>query len=177
MSSSTLPPPIDRFVQAVNQGDSQTFLSFFPKDGVVIDSGWRFAGHDAVRRWSDREFIGAHGRMTVKKVEQKKNVVTESRLENQLLHRRGSLRVCARWRTGTGVAQKRRVILWENEKLVEFVIQRAMRYKLCHEPRHFGHFVRISLPDAFAMKSYVGILGTGLIFGALAGCAVKTWAT
>src|SRR5438445_13861509 len=57
MSSATLPPPIDRFVQAVNQGDSQTFLSFFPKDGVVIDSGWRFAGHDAVRRWSDREFI------------------------------------------------------------------------------------------------------------------------
>ena len=76
MSSATLPHPIDRFVQAVNQGDSQTFLSFFPKDGVVIDSGWRFAGHDAVRRWSDHEFIGAHGRMTVKKVEQKKNVVT-----------------------------------------------------------------------------------------------------
>ena len=70
------PPPIDRFVQAVNQGDSQAFLSFFPKDGVVIDSGWRFAGHDAVRRWSDREFIGAHGRMTVKSVEQNKNVVT-----------------------------------------------------------------------------------------------------
>src|SRR5260370_14231294 len=32
----------------------------------------------------------------------------------------------------------------------------------------------ISLPDAFAMKSYVGILGTGLIFGALAGWAAKT---
>jgi len=76
MSSSTLPPPVDRFVQAVNQGDPQTFLSFFPKDGVVIDSGWRFAGHDAVRRWSDRDFISAHGRMTVRKVEQKKNVVT-----------------------------------------------------------------------------------------------------
>src|SRR5437667_5433679 len=76
MSSSTLPPPIDRFVQAVNQGDSQAFLSFFPKDGVVIDSGWRFAGHDAVRRWSDREFIGTHGRMTVKGVTQDKDVVT-----------------------------------------------------------------------------------------------------
>ena len=35
----------------------------------------------------------------------------------------------------------------------------------------------ISLPDAFAMKSYVGILGTGLIFGALAGWAAKTWAS
>ena len=35
----------------------------------------------------------------------------------------------------------------------------------------------ISLPDAFAMKSYVGILGTGLIFGALAGWAAKAWGT
>jgi hypothetical protein len=33
----------------------------------------------------------------------------------------------------------------------------------------------ISLPDAFAMKSYVGILGTGLVFGALAGWAAKAW--
>ena len=34
----------------------------------------------------------------------------------------------------------------------------------------------ISVPDAFALKSYVGILGTGLIFGALAGWAAQTWA-
>jgi hypothetical protein len=31
----------------------------------------------------------------------------------------------------------------------------------------------ISLPDAFALKSYVGVLGTGLAFGALAGWAAK----
>ena len=35
--------------------------------------------------------------------------------------------------------------------------------------------VLVSLPDAFAMKSYAGILGTGLIFGALSGWAAKTW--
>lgn len=34
----------------------------------------------------------------------------------------------------------------------------------------------ISLPDAFGLKAYVGILGTGLIFGALAGWAAKLWA-
>jgi hypothetical protein len=34
----------------------------------------------------------------------------------------------------------------------------------------------ISLPDAFAMKSYVGILGTGLIFGALTGWVANAWA-
>ena len=33
----------------------------------------------------------------------------------------------------------------------------------------------ISLPDAFALKSYVGILGTGLVFGALAGWAAHMW--
>ncbi len=35
----------------------------------------------------------------------------------------------------------------------------------------------VVLPDALAMKSYVGILGTGLVFGALAGWAAKMWAT
>jgi hypothetical protein len=36
--------------------------------------------------------------------------------------------------------------------------------------------VLISLPDAFALHSYVGIIGTGLIFGALGGWAAKAWA-
>jgi hypothetical protein len=34
----------------------------------------------------------------------------------------------------------------------------------------------ISLPDALALQSYAGIIGTGLIFGALGGWAAKTWA-
>jgi len=34
----------------------------------------------------------------------------------------------------------------------------------------------ISIPDAFAFKSYAGILGTGVVFGAMAGLAVKDWA-
>lgn len=34
----------------------------------------------------------------------------------------------------------------------------------------------ISLPDAFALNSYAGVLGTGLVFGALAGWAAKKWA-
>jgi len=35
----------------------------------------------------------------------------------------------------------------------------------------------VSLPDAFALKSYIGIIGTGLIFGAAVGLAAKTWAS
>ena len=35
--------------------------------------------------------------------------------------------------------------------------------------------VLISLPDALALKAYAGILGTGIIFGALAGWVAKSW--
>ena len=35
----------------------------------------------------------------------------------------------------------------------------------------------ISLPEAIAMKSYAGILGTGVVFGALTGLAVRLWVT
>jgi len=34
----------------------------------------------------------------------------------------------------------------------------------------------ISLPDAFALHSYFGVLGTGVLFGAIAGWAAKRWA-
>jgi hypothetical protein len=71
MSALALPDPINRFVEAVNRGDNESF----PRNGVVEDSGRRFVGHDAIRRWSDAEFIGAKGHMTVISVEQKENVV------------------------------------------------------------------------------------------------------
>jgi hypothetical protein len=35
----------------------------------------------------------------------------------------------------------------------------------------------ISLPDAFGLNSYVGVLGTGLLFGALTAWAVKICGT
>ncbi|SRR6266566_6400689 len=73
MTTPSLPHTIDRFVQAVNHHNRQTLLAFFPEGGIVIDSGRRFVGHDAIQRWSDHEFIGAHGRMTVKEVTQKKD--------------------------------------------------------------------------------------------------------
>ena len=36
--------------------------------------------------------------------------------------------------------------------------------------------ILISLPDAFALHSYIGVLGTGVVFGAIAGWAAKKWA-
>jgi hypothetical protein len=35
----------------------------------------------------------------------------------------------------------------------------------------------VSLPDAFGLNSYVGVLGTDLLFGALTSWAVKLWGT
>jgi hypothetical protein len=33
----------------------------------------------------------------------------------------------------------------------------------------------ISLPDAFALHSYIGVLGTGVVVGGIAGWVSKTW--
>ena len=69
MSTPPLPRPVGRFVDAVNRGDTDAFLAFFPADGAVDDWGRRFEGHEAIRGWSDREFIGADGTMTPQTVE------------------------------------------------------------------------------------------------------------
>lgn len=73
MSSSNqtnLPPALENFVKAVNDGDTEKFLSFFDvENGVVNDWGRRLVGHEAIKGWSDKEFIGAKGKMTPTKVE------------------------------------------------------------------------------------------------------------
>jgi hypothetical protein len=35
----------------------------------------------------------------------------------------------------------------------------------------------VSLPDAFGLNSYVGVLGTGLLFGGLTAWIVRMWGT
>ena len=71
-----LPPLIDRFVAAVNRGNTEAFLACFAVDGVVDDWGRRFVGHKAIHTWSDEEMIGAKGRMTVRNIDQAGNEVT-----------------------------------------------------------------------------------------------------
>jgi hypothetical protein len=53
-----LPEPVARLLQAANDHDTDAFLAGFTDDGVVDDWGREFAGADAIRRWSDKEFIG-----------------------------------------------------------------------------------------------------------------------
>jgi hypothetical protein len=52
---------------AANAGDTQSFLNSVSADAVVDDWGREFRGHDAIRGWSDREFIGDRiARMTIR---------------------------------------------------------------------------------------------------------------
>lgn len=68
-----LPTPIDKFAEVVNQGNTDAFLALFSAAGSVDDWRRRFNGQDAIRRWSDNEFIGAKGQLTVKKAENTSN--------------------------------------------------------------------------------------------------------
>ncbi|MFU8947393.1 nuclear transport factor 2 family protein [Mycetocola zhadangensis] len=56
--SNTLPEPVARLIAAANAGDTEAFLATFAADGSVNDWGRTFTGHDAIRAWSDSEFIG-----------------------------------------------------------------------------------------------------------------------
>ncbi len=66
--TTDLPAPVRAAVDAANVGDTDAFLACFPPDGVVDDWHRHFRGHDAIRSWSDREFIGAHVTLAVTEV-------------------------------------------------------------------------------------------------------------
>jgi len=65
----TLTGPVQVALDAANRGDVEAFLGVFGGAGVVDDWGREFAGRDAVRRWSDAEFIGKQVTLTVVGVE------------------------------------------------------------------------------------------------------------
>jgi hypothetical protein len=53
-----IPEPVQRLLDAANGHDTDALLASFTADGVVDDWGREFPGADAIRGWSDREFIG-----------------------------------------------------------------------------------------------------------------------
>jgi ketosteroid isomerase-like protein len=67
VTAQPLPNAVTAFVETVNAGDTLGFLDSFTPDAVVDDWGRRFTDREAIRAWSDAEFIGAGGRMTVTK--------------------------------------------------------------------------------------------------------------
>jgi SnoaL-like domain len=64
-----VPDPVQVVLDAANRGDVEAFLDSFADDGVVDDWGREFAGRDAIRRWSDAEFIGKQVTLTVTAVD------------------------------------------------------------------------------------------------------------
>lgn len=71
-----VPEPVRGFIDAVNAGDSEAFLGYFPEDGLVDDWGRQFRGHDAIRGWSDQEFVGANGTLTATSVQRDGDTIT-----------------------------------------------------------------------------------------------------
>ena len=54
-----VPAPIQSALDAANAGDVEAFLdAFVDHEGAVDDWGRVFRGRDAIRGWSDSEFIG-----------------------------------------------------------------------------------------------------------------------
>ena len=66
----TLPAPVQAAVDAANRGDVEAFLGVFAEAGVVDDWGREFAGRNAIRGWSDAEFIGKQVTLAVVGVEE-----------------------------------------------------------------------------------------------------------
>ena len=60
-----LPTPVAALIDAANATDTEAFLGSLTADAVVDDWGREFRGPDAIRGWSDKEFIGVAVELTV----------------------------------------------------------------------------------------------------------------
>jgi hypothetical protein len=78
MTSADLPAPVQRAVTAAISGDTDGFLAAFGDAGAVDDWGRVFTGPDAIRGWSDAEFIGRQVTLDVTGVQTQGDVVTIS---------------------------------------------------------------------------------------------------
>ncbi|WP_272473211.1 nuclear transport factor 2 family protein [Baekduia alba] len=66
-----LPTPVATLLAAANANDVDGFLAAFTAAGVVDDWGREFRGADAIRDWSDAEFIGVQVALDVTEVQQR----------------------------------------------------------------------------------------------------------
>jgi hypothetical protein len=66
--TAELDTPTRRLLDAANANDTDAFLAAFTADGVVDDWGREFRGAEAIRGWSDREFIGKQVTLAVEEV-------------------------------------------------------------------------------------------------------------
>lgn len=76
MSTPEMPETVRAFIDAVNRSDEQAVLAAFTTDGFVDDWGRTFNGREAIKAWSDREFLGADGVLTPEEVTTDGDTVT-----------------------------------------------------------------------------------------------------
>jgi hypothetical protein len=63
-----LPGTVRNAGDAANRGDVEAFVDSFVPTGVVDDWGREFSGREAIRGWSDAEFIGKQVTLDVTEV-------------------------------------------------------------------------------------------------------------
>jgi hypothetical protein len=71
-----LSAPVAALIDAANANDTQAFLRSLTADAIVDDWGREFRGHEAIRVWSDREFIGVAVSLDVTDVERQGDETT-----------------------------------------------------------------------------------------------------
>ena len=71
-----LPAPVAALLDAANANDTDAFLGSLTADAVVDDWGREFRGPDAIRGWSDGEFIGVAVTLDVTDVERRDDETT-----------------------------------------------------------------------------------------------------
>lgn len=76
MTDIEIPEPVASFIDRVNAHDEAAFLDAFGDTGTVDDWGREFTGRDAIKGWSDNEFIGATGTLTPEEVSVDGDTVT-----------------------------------------------------------------------------------------------------
>jgi ketosteroid isomerase-like protein len=74
----SVPAPVAGLLEAANANDTEAFLAMFTDGGVVDDWGREFAGADAIRGWSDREFIGQRVSLSIDAVQRQGDLTVVS---------------------------------------------------------------------------------------------------
>lgn len=63
-----LPKPIEDFVEATNKLDTRGLLATFTDQVVLTDEGIKYSGKDAIKKWSEKQYIGAKATIVVDKI-------------------------------------------------------------------------------------------------------------
>lgn len=107
MAARTISEPVASFIDAVNNHDEEAFLDAFTGTGAVDDWGRTFTGREQIKAWSDKEFIGSHGTLTVEDVNHTGDTVT----------------VIGDWRSNHANGRSKFIFETDGEKLAKMTIR------------------------------------------------------